>query len=118
MEKKDRDRVRAMQILKRVTSRVASDPSTPIRASSPEFAEIPRLLTATGWEWMFFEDIDRWPAQRRDAIHARLNRSRGRFRARLLGDVLLQQCFKVNLFMYLHELLLRKVGGENVVKNG
>jgi hypothetical protein len=65
---------------------------------------------------MFFEDIDHWPAQRRDAIHARLNRSRRRFRTRLLGDVLLQQCFKVNLFMYLPELLLRKVGGENVVK--
>jgi hypothetical protein len=56
MEKTSRDY--GWQLLEIVTARAAKDPDKPIRASSPEFAEVPGLLTAPGWEWMFDEDID------------------------------------------------------------
>lgn len=44
--------------MRNVTSRADSGSRTPIRATSAEFAELPRLLTAPGWKSMFFEDID------------------------------------------------------------
>lgn len=49
----------ATQLLNIVVARAAIDPITPIRASSPEFARIPSMLTAGGWERMHhFSQID------------------------------------------------------------
>jgi hypothetical protein len=108
-----------LQLLKSVTARAASDPNTPIRATCPEFAEVPRLLTAPGWEWMFDEDIDHYGLPGAAMLCTPDSTEAGAAFARDCWEMYCSSnAFKVGHLMYLPELLLRKVGGVEVVKNG
>jgi hypothetical protein len=115
MEKISRDH--GWQLLESVTTRAANDPDKPIRVSSPEFAEVPGLLTAPGWEWMFDEDIDHYGLPWSALLYTPDSTEAGAAFARDCWEVYCSNnAFKVNHLMYLPELLLRKVGGVGVVK--
>jgi hypothetical protein len=115
MEKMNRDC--SLQLLKSVTARAASDPNTPIRATSSEFAEVPHLLTTPGWEWMFDEDIDHYGLPGAAMLYTPDSTEAGAAFARDCWEMYCSSnAFKVGHLMYLPELLQRKIGGVEVVK--
>jgi DNA-binding Lrp family transcriptional regulator len=115
MEKTSRDH--GWQLLESVTARAANDPDKPIRASSPEFAEIPGLLTTPGWEWMLDEDIDHYGLAGSALLYAEDSTEACAAFARDCWEIYCSNnAFKVGYLMYLPELLLREVGGVEVVK--
>lgn len=57
---------------------------------SPDFPGHARLLTVPEWEWTFDDKIDHHPTRRRATVYTSLDRRRGCFHTRSLGDVPLQ----------------------------
>jgi hypothetical protein len=115
MEKKDRES--SSKLLKSVLARAANDPDTPIRADSPEFAEVPRLLTASGWEWMLDEELEHYGLPGATLLYTPDSTEAGAAFARDCWEIYFSKnAFRVNHLMYLPELLLRRVGGVEVAR--
>jgi hypothetical protein len=115
MEKKDRES--SSKLLKSVLARAANDPDTPIRADSPEFAEVPRLLTASGWEWMLDEEFEHYGLPGATLLYTPDSTEAGAAFARDCWEIYFSKnAFRVNHLMYLPELLLRRVGGVEVAR--
>jgi hypothetical protein len=105
------------QLFDIVAARVAEDPTKPIRASSPEFVGLPHLLTAPGWEWMFDEEIDHHDLPGSIMLYTPDSIEAGASFACDCWEVYCSvNAFKVGHLMYLPELLLRRIGGVEVVK--
>ena len=108
----DADRNKSMQLLESVTARADKTSNIPIRAASPEFSGIGRLLTAPGWEWMFDEEIDHHGLPGAMLLYTPDSTEAGAAFARDCWETYCSNnAFKVGHLMYLPELLGREVGG-------